>query len=281
MTVLSASLSGLSSSGGSGKVFGDIGYYVIIILNKTAPNTPRKALVTGAAARIGAATAMELHRRACDVLLHYNSNGDAAEQLADRLNAVRPGSASVACADLSAEKGVAGLAEQVRSRWDRLDILVNNASRFYPTTTGQTAAWQWDDLLNSNLKGPYFLVQELITELRDAKGAVINLLDVHAERPMHGHAVYCISKAGLAMMTLALAKELGPDIRVNGVSPGAILWPEKEPPESEKEAILGATALGRLGEPRDIAGAVAYLALDAPYVTGQILAVDGGRSLNI
>lgn len=142
-------------------------------------------------------------------------------------------------------------------------------------------AWQWEDLMNSNLRGPWFLVQALLPELRASAGSVVNILDVHAERPMRSHPVYCISKAGLAMMTKSLARELGPAVRVNGVSPGAILWPEQQPAEDEKQAILGRTALGRLGDPGDIASAVAYLALDAPYVTGQILAVDGGRSLNI
>jgi len=241
----------------------------------------KKALVTGAAARIGAAIASALHQRGCDVMLHYNSNRKDAQILADQLNSVRSGSATLATADLSSAAGVEQLADQVKSTWDQLDVLVNNASRFYPTTVQKTLAWQWDDLLNSNLKGPYFLVQALLNELGHAQGSIVNLLDVHAERPMRGHAVYCISKAGLAMMTRALAKELGPEIRVNGVSPGAILWPEKEPGEGEKQAILGRTTLGRLGEPADIAGAVVYLALDAPYVTGQILAVDGGRSLNI
>ena len=158
---------------------------------------------------------------------------------------------------------------------------MNNASRFYPTVMGQTKAWQWDDLLNSNLRGPYFLVQELLDELKTAGGAVINIVDIHAERPMPGHAVYCMSKAGLAMMTQALAQELGPSIRVNGVSPGAILWPANEPGSQEKQAILDRVVLERVGDPADIASAVAYLALDAPYVTGQILAVDGGRSLNL
>ena len=160
-------------------------------------------------------------------------------------------------------------------------MLVNNASRFYPTPVSETRAWQWDDLLNSNLRGPYFLVQALLEELRTAGGSVINIVDVHAERPMSGHPVYCISKAGLAMMTKSLARELGPAVRVNGVSPGAILWPENEPDAAQKQAILQRTALKRLGDPADIASAVVYLALDAPYVTGQILAIDGGRSLNM
>jgi len=243
--------------------------------------TNKTALVTGAAARIGAAVAKTLHGRGCDLVLHYNSNREAAEELCDRLNGLRQGSATSVSADLSNMHEVGRLAEYVRSRFNRLDVLVNNASRFYSTGVGATLEVQWDDLLNSNLKGPYFLVQGLLDELRAAGGAVINLIDVHAERPMIAHGVYSVSKAGLAMMTKALARELGPEVRVNGVAPGAILWPEHEPPELEKQVILERTALGRLGDPADIAGAVAYLALDAPYVTGQILAVDGGRSLNI
>ena len=239
------------------------------------------ALVTGSAARIGAAIATALHEKGCDLVLHYNANREGAESLAGRLNAARPGSAVTAQADLSSPAGVNELAERVRAAYGRLDVLVNNASRFYPTEVGKTQGWQWDDLLNSNLRGPWFLVQALLGELRQSAGSIVNILDVHAERPMSGHAVYCISKAGLAMLTRALARELGPEVRVNGVSPGAILWPENEPGEAEKTAILQRTALGRLGEPADIASAVVYLALDAPYVTGQILAVDGGRSLNI
>jgi len=241
----------------------------------------KTALVTGAAARIGAAIASALHQRGCNLVLHYNANRDGADALAGRLNAARPGSALTAQADLSTAAGIDELAERTRGAYGRLDVLVNNASRFYPTEVGRTQAWQWEDLLNSNLRGPWFLVQALLGELRQSGGSIVNILDVHAERPMPGHAVYCISKAGLAMMTLALARELGPELRVNGVSPGAILWPEQEPGAAEKQAILGRTALGRLGDPADIASAVAYLALDAPYVTGQILAVDGGRSLNI
>lgn len=239
------------------------------------------ALVTGAAARIGAAVAEGLHARGCDLLLHFNANRDGAEALASRLNDTRPGSAAILGADLSVPDEVDVLASRVRAERGRLDILVNNASRFYSTPVGETQAWQWEDLLNSNLRGPWFLVQALLPELRTAAGAIVNILDVHAERPMRSHSVYCISKAGLAMMTRVLASELGPSVRVNGVSPGAILWPEREPGAAEKQAILGRTALGRLGAVSDIASAVAYLALDAPYVTGQILAVDGGRSLSI
>ena len=241
----------------------------------------KTALVTGAAARIGAEISRKLHQRGCDVLIHYNSSDSAALKLADELNRERAESAFTAQADLSSPKGLERLASETKKRFEGLDILVNNASRFYPTAMGQTKAWQWDDLLNSNLRGPYFLVQELLGDLRTAGGCVVNIVDIHAERPMPGHAVYCMSKAGLAMMTQALAQELGPAVRVNGVSPGAILWPANQPEQEQKQAILERVVLDRVGDPSDIASAVAYLALDAPYVTGQILAVDGGRSLNV
>lgn len=257
------------------------GHRLQVCLSEKIMSSRKTALVTGAAVRIGAATCKALHDRGCDVLVHYNSNLEAAQRLVDQLNGKRERSASLAQADLSVPAGVASLAEQASSRFERLDLLVNNASRFYPTRVGETQAWQWDDLINSNLRGPYFLVQALLDSLRTGGGSVINILDVHAERPMKNHAVYCMSKAGLAMMTQALAQELGPAVRVNGVSPGAIMWPENEPDASEKQAVLSRTALGRVGSPEDIASAVVYLALDAPYVTGQILAVDGGRSVNL
>jgi pteridine reductase len=241
----------------------------------------KTALVTGAAARIGAETARVLHGRGCDVLVHCNSKRDEAEALVAELNRARPDSAHVAQADLSSQTGVDALAAACRAVFARLDVLVNNASRFYPNEVGDTRPWQWDDLISSNLRGPYFLTEALLPELRTAGGCVINIVDIHAERPMPRHAVYNISKAGLAMMTRTLARELGPAVRVNGVSPGAILWPENGMDDAAKQAILDRTALGRVGDASDIASAVACLALDAPYVTGQILAVDGGRSLNM
>jgi len=241
----------------------------------------KTALVTGAAARIGAAICKSLHARGCDVMLHYNSNDEAAHTLAGQLNDERGQSVFPIQADLSSTDGISVLANAVSKHFGRLDLLVNNASRFYPTPLESTQAWQWDDLVNSNLRGPYFLVQALLKDLQTAGGSVVNILDVHADRPMSNHSVYCIAKAGLAMMTKSLAKELGPSIRVNGVSPGAILWPEAGVDSAQKQAILDRTVLGRLGDPTDIASAVTYLGLDAPYITGQILAVDGGRSLNM
>ena len=251
-------------------------------MSRAEPEFPKRvALVTGAAARIGASIATCLHARGCMLVLHCNANRAGAESLAERLSSERPDSVAIVQADLSTPAAVDAMAGEVCAAFGQLDVLVNNASRFYPTPAGETQEWQWEDLLNSNLRGPWFLVQALLPELRGARGSVVNILDVHSERPMPDHGIYSISKAGLAMMTRVLARELGPDVRVNGVSPGAILWPEREPDPHEKQNILGRTALGRLGSPEDIATAVAYLALDAPYVTGQVLAVDGGRALNI
>ncbi len=239
------------------------------------------ALVTGAARRIGACIAETLHQRGCDVFLHYNRSSGEVAQLAEKLNESRPGSANIVQANLGDNEEINRLVDQIRSHTGQLDLLVNNASRFFPTTVGETTMQQWDDLIDSNLRGPYFLTQALLPELSAAGGSVVNILDVHGVRPMHEHAVYCMAKAGLQMMTLALARDLGPQIRVNGVAPGAILWPEGDSAPGNQQKILDKTVMGRAGRPEDIASAVAYLGLDAPYVTGQVLAVDGGRSLNI
>jgi pteridine reductase len=239
------------------------------------------ALVTGAARRIGACIAETLHQRGCDVILHYHTSEGSVNQLAMELNAKRPGSAIVVQADLAQTADIEKLAVCVRDYRGSLDLLINNASQFFPTKLGATTMQQWDDLMNSNLRGAFFLTQALLPELSVSGGSIVNILDVHASRPMHDHAVYCMAKAGLQMMTLALAKDLGPTIRVNGVAPGAILWPEHETCSESQQKKLDKTVMGRSGEPQDIATAVAYLGLDAPYVTGQILAVDGGRSLNI
>lgn len=250
-------------------------------MSETTKSRVRYALITGAARRIGACIAQTLHQRGCNVLLHYHRSRDAVDALADKLNAHRPASAFVVQADLGEVEQISQLVAQLKSHTGQLDLLVNNASRFFPTEVGATSVVQWNELMDSNLRGPYFLTQALIAELAVAGGSVVNLLDVHAVRPMRDHAVYCMAKAGLQMMTLSLAKELGPQIRVNGVAPGAILWPEQNSSSQDQQKILDKIILGRAGRPEDIASAVAYLGLDAPYVTGQVLAVDGGRSLNI
>jgi pteridine reductase len=250
-------------------------------VSKTTKSRVRFALITGSARRIGASIAETLHQRGCDVFLHYKQSREAVDELAGKLNTLRPASAIAVQADLGETGEIDRLALQVKAHTSQLDLLVNNASRFFPTAVGTTTMAQWDDLMDSNLRGPYFLTQALLPVLATAGGSVINLLDVHAVRPSREHAVYCMAKAGLQMMTLALARDIGPKVRVNGIAPGAILWPEQEMSSGYQQKILNKTVMGRAGRPEDIASAVAYLGLDAPYVTGQVLAVDGGRSLNI
>ena len=242
----------------------------------------RVALVTGAAQRIGAAIARELHAAGCNVLLHCRSSRAEADALAAELNAMRRDSAAVLQADLTQLPQVEQLAAAAIAHWSHIDLLVNNASGFFPTPVGTVNEPEWDSLFASNLKGPFFLSQALVPALRERRGAIVNIVDVYAELPLAQHAVYTMAKAGVAMMTRALAQELGPDVRVNGVAPGVILWPAEENPElggAKAEALLAQTALKRIGDPADIARAVRYLGLEAGYVTGQILAVAGGRTL--
>jgi len=235
--------------------------------------------VTGGARRIGAAITRELHRRGCRVWIHHHSGVDAASSLRDELNALRPDSALLCRADLCEPDAPFRLAEQVLAETPVISLLVNNASRFFPTPLGSVTPEAWRELMGSNVRGAFFLSQALLPALSD--GAIVNILDIHAERPQAGHAVYCMAKSALAMMTRSLALDLAPSIRVNGVAPGAILWPSQEPTDQHKQTILQNTPLARLGTPDDVAEAVAWLGLDAAYVTGQVLAVDGGRSLNI
>jgi pteridine reductase len=239
----------------------------------------RWALVTGAAKRIGAVIARTLHEAGANVAIHYNRSADDAEQLAGDLNRLRPNSSFTVAADMLDMDAVERMARQVLERTRRLDVLVNNASNFYPTPLGSVTLEQWRDLMGSNLKAPLFLSQALLPALREARGVIINIVDVHAQRPLRDHSVYGAAKAGLAMLTRSLAKDLGPDIRVNGVSPGAILWPDEGMSEQLRAAIVKQTALKRSGEPEDIANTVLFLVRDAPYITGQIIAVDGGRSV--
>jgi pteridine reductase len=240
------------------------------------------ALVTGAAQRIGAAIARELHGAGCAVVLHYRSSADAANALAEALDSIRADSCHLLRADLAQPGAAESLAARALAWRGRLDLLVNNASAFYPTPIGQATETDWDALFGSNLRGPFFLSQALAPALREARGAIVNIVDVHARVPLRHHAIYTMAKAGLGMMTRALALDLAPQVRVNGVAPGAILWPAEPNPElgeARADEVLAHTALGRLGDPSDIAVAVRFLGLYASYVTGQVIAVDGGRSL--
>ena len=237
------------------------------------------ALVTGAARRIGAAISRRLHEHGANVAIHYRGSADEANALCDELNAARPESAIPLRADLSDTVALPDLVRSVTEWHGPLDILINNASSFYPTPPGQISEADWDNLMGTNLKAPLFLAQAALVPLQASRGVIVNIVDIHAQRPLRNHAVYGAAKAGLAMLTRSLAKDLAPDIRVNGVSPGAILWPETELSDEAKNSILGQIPLGRPGEPDDIAGCVLYLVRDASYVTGQIIAVDGGRSI--
>lgn len=237
------------------------------------------ALVTGAARRIGAVIVRTLHAEGADVAIHYRGSDIEANAVANELEATRPGSAATFCADLTDLASLKSLAEDVIAWRGKLDILVNNASSFYPTPPGEITEEQWDDLIGTNLKAPLFLSQALLPALRETHGVIINIVDVHSQRPLRNHTVYGPAKAGLAMLTRSLAKDLAPEIRVNGVSPGAILWPESDMSDDAKDAIVEQIPLGRAGTPEDIASAVLFLASEASYVTGQIIAIDGGRSI--
>ncbi len=237
------------------------------------------ALITGAARRIGAAIARTLHAHGANVAIHYRGSAEEAADLTDELNSQRADSAASYAADLTDTAGLNTLVEDVVAWRNRLDILVNNASSFYPTPVGEITEDQWDDLIGTNLKAPLFLSQAAVPSLREARGVIINIVDVHSQRPLRDHTVYGPSKAGLAMLTRSLAKDLAPEVRVNGVSPGAILWPENGMSGATKDAILEQVPLGRPGTPDDVANAVLFLAKDADYVTGQIIAIDGGRSI--
>lgn len=239
----------------------------------------KNVLITGAARRIGATCARLLHEEGFNVCLHYRASLQDAEALCEELNRSRPDSAVIVQADLLKLDELQRLAEVANNAWGGVDVLVNNASAFYPGEVEAVTESEWEELLGSNLKAPFFLTQALLGALRERHGCVVNIIDIHAERGLKSYPVYSIAKAGLAAMTRSLAKELGPEVRVNGVAPGAILWPELEMDDAIKEEILQRVALQRCGDPVDIARTVRFLIDDANYVTGQIIAVDGGRTL--
>jgi len=241
----------------------------------------KTALITGGVRRIGAAIAHILHDAGMNLALHYRSSVADAERLRDELNQRRSESVILLQGNLLDTSRLPALVEQAANRWQRLDLLVNNASSFYPTPVSTATEAQWDELMGSNLKAPFFLSQAAATHLRAVCGSIINIVDIHAERPMSKHTLYCAAKAGLVMLTKSLARELGPEIRVNGIAPGAILWPEAGVSETLQSYILSRVALRRLGQPEHIARTLLFLVRDGGYITGQIIAVDGGRSLSM
>jgi pteridine reductase len=240
-------------------------------------------LVTGGAKRVGAAISRRLHEAGASVAVHYLASRDEAQALTADLNGARPGSAEPVKANLLQEQDLAGLVQQTIRRFGRLDAVINNASSFYAQPLSEITDAHWNDLIGTNLKAPLFLAQAAASELRRNHGAIVNIVDIHAERPMHGHLLYSVAKTALSGLTRALAQELAPFVRVNAVAPGVILWPEggEWQDEESRRKIVAHTLLKREGEPDDIARAVLFLLQDAPYVTGQIIAVDGGRSINI
>ena len=239
----------------------------------------KTALVTGAARRVGAVIARTLHAAGANLVLHYRSSADDATALAQELDALRPASAAVAECDLLETARLPALVEIAVAEFGGLDILVNNASTFYPTPLGDITEMDWDDLIGTNLKAPLFLAQAAAPRLHEARGLIINLADIHGIKPLRRYPVYSVAKAGLIMLTRSLARELGPHVRVNAVAPGPVMWPEGGVDKALKEKITERTALKRPGSAEDVARACLFFATDAPYVTGQVLAVDGGRSI--
>ncbi len=243
-------------------------------------NSPGTALITGAAVRLGSTIARTLHKSGYRVLVHYQTSKSAAEMLTDELNRDRQDSAVCLQASLDKPTDARTLAQTVSNRYPDVSLLINNASSFFPTPLAEATDADWDNLMGSNLRGPFLLCQGLADRLRTNSGNIINLIDVYARRPLVEHSIYCASKAGLSMLTRSLAAELAPEVRVNGIAPGAILWPAENPmfEEGEQERFVKRIPLGRLGDPQDIADLAVFLATNGTYITGQTISVDGGSS---
>jgi pteridine reductase len=240
-------------------------------------------LITGGARRVGAAICRLLHASGAELMIHYRTSDGEARALQAELNLQRPQSVAIIQGDLHNLPMLTGLVQETVSHFGRLDVLINNASSYYPTEIGEIGEREWNDLIGSNLKAPLFLSQAASAELRRQHGCIVNITDMHVERPKKGYVVYSVAKAGLVTLTKSLAHELGPEVRVNAVAPGPVLWPEDNPQFDElyRQRVISQTLLKRVGEPEDIAKAVRFLIEDAPFITGQVIAVDGGRSLNL
>jgi len=236
------------------------------------------ALITGGAHRIGAAMARALHAQGMKLVIHYHTSEKAARALQEELHQTRPESVMLVRGDLTnGERLAKNLVFETIESFDRLDVVINNASRFYPTPVSESTEAQWDDILGTNLKAPYFLSQAAAASLKKTNGCIVNIADVYGDRPLIGYPVYSIAKAGVIMLTKSLARELGPEIRVNAIAPGVILWPESNLDEMSKQRIISRTPLKRSGDPEDIARTALFLIRDAGFITGQVMVVDGGR----
>lgn len=245
--------------------------------------TSKVVLITGGAKRVGAAICRELHAQGALLMIHYNQSQAEARALQAEFNLQRPNSAAIIQGDLLNTAIVSSLVSETIHHFGRLDVLINNASSYYATEIGQINEENWLDLIGSNLKAPMFLAQAAAPELRKQGGTIVNITDMHIERPKKGYVVYSVAKAGLVTLTKSLALELSPEVRVNAVAPGPVQWPENNPQFDEvyRQRVISQTLLKRIGNPSDIAKAVKFLIYDAPFVTGHVLAVDGGRSLNL
>ena len=247
-------------------------------------NTINKVvLITGGAKRVGAAICKELHAQGAQLMIHYNTSTAEARALQAELNLIRSDSVAIIQGDLLNIDALPKLVDETINHFGKLDVLINNASTYYPTEIGKINEANWQDLMGSNLKAPIFLTQAAATELRKNHGCVVNITDMHVERPKKGYIVYSVAKAGLVTLTKSLAHELSPEVRVNAVAPGPVQWPEGNPQFDEvyRQRVINQTLLKRVGEPEDVAKAVKFLIYDAPFITGHVLAVDGGRSLNL
>lgn len=243
-------------------------------------SNPKVTMITGAARRIGAELVRHLHQSGINIVLHYRSSEKDATALADKLNAQRPDSVKLLQGDLKEYAKVPNLIKQAVSLFGNIDVLINNASSFYPTDLNEVNEEIWEDLVGVNLKAPLFLTQAIAPHLKKSKGCIINIVDIHADRPLKDYPVYCIAKAGLVMLTKSMARELAPEVRVNGIAPGAIMWPEVQHYEGMHQEIISRTALKREGSPKDLTDTALFLINQANYITGQIIAVDGGRTLS-
>lgn len=252
-------------------------------LSPELPLRGKTILITGGAKRVGAAISRLLHASGANLMIHYRHSAQEAHFLCNELNTRRPNSVAVVCADLLEVSALPALVQQTVAQFGRVDALINNASSYYPTELGQIDTQQWDDLLGSNLRAPLFLAQAAADELKKTQGCIVNITDMHVERPKKGYVVYSVAKAGLVTLTKSLAQELAPEVRVNAVAPGPVLWPENNPEfdAGYRERVIEQTLLKRIGEGNDVAKAVRFLIQDAPFITGHILAVDGGRSIRL